>query len=84
LAFSISPRSSNCGVLVVLTVSTTVARGDETYVWGGKSETSALGELFRPITMGMTGLGVTVRLLPDCSRGVVVASDVGVDVPPVL
>jgi hypothetical protein len=33
--------------------------------------------------MGMTGLGVTVRLLSDCSRGVVAASDVDAEVPAV-
>ena len=33
--------------------------------------------------MGMSGLGVTLRLLSDCSRDVVVTSEVDVEVPAV-
>ena len=77
-----SLRSSCCGVVTVLTDSGTVTRGDEISLWDGKSETSALDEL-RRITMGMSGFGVTLRILSDCSRDVVVTSEVDVELPAV-
>ena len=64
--------------MLVVTVLTD-SGGDEMSVWGGKSETSALGDELRRITMGMTGLGVTLRILSDCSRDVVVTSELDVD-----
>jgi hypothetical protein len=42
-----------------LAVSTTVVRSDESSVGGGESKTSAFSDVFRRITMGITGLGVT-------------------------
>jgi hypothetical protein len=58
-----------------------VTGADEISVWGGKSEAS--GDGLRRITMGMRGLGVTLRLLSDCWRDVVVTSEVDVEVPAV-
>src|SRR5262249_23913557 len=81
LAFSISLRSSCCGAVTVLTDSETVAWGDEISLLGGKSETSGSGDELRRITMGMSGLGVTLRILSDCSRDTAVTS--GLDVPAV-
>src|SRR5262249_60278506 len=81
LAFSLSRRSRWCGVVTVSTDSGTVTGADEISVWGGKLEAS--GDVLRRITMGMRGLGVTLRLLSDCWRDVVVTSEVNVDVPAV-
>src|SRR5438128_10150643 len=81
LAFSMSLRSSCCGVVTVLTDPGTVTRGDEISLWDGKSETSALDE--RRITMGMSGLGVTPRIFSDRSRDVIVTSEVDVELPAV-
>jgi hypothetical protein len=64
-------------VVTVSTDSGTVTEGDETSVWGGKSEAS--DDVLRRITMGMRGLGVTVRLLSDGWRDV--TSEVDVEVP---
>jgi hypothetical protein len=79
LAFSISPRSSCRWVATVLTDSGTETWADEISVARGKADTSASGDELRRITMGMTGLGVTLRLLSDCSRDVVVTSELDVD-----
>src|SRR5215471_16524918 len=76
-----SRRSSCCGAVTVSTDSGTVTGPDEISVWGGKSEAS--GDVLRRITMGMRGLGVTLRLLSDCWRDVVVTSEVDVEVPAV-
>ena len=46
---------------------------------GGKADASASGDELCRITMGMTGLAVTLRLLSDCSRDVVVTSELNVD-----
>src|SRR5262249_28271351 len=74
-------RSSCGGVVAVLTDSGTV-RGDEMSLRGGKSDASALGDELRRITMGMSGLGVTL-ILSDCSRDVVVTLGVDVELPAV-
>src|SRR5262249_21338745 len=76
LAFSMSRRSSCCGAVTVSTDSGTVTGADEISVWGGKSEAS--GDVLRRITMGMRGLGATLRLLSDCWRDVDVPA-VGVE-----
>ena len=52
---------------------------DESPVTGGKADTSASRDEVCRVTMGMTGLGVTLRLLSDCSRDVVVTSELDVD-----
>jgi hypothetical protein len=52
---------------------------DEISLTGGKADTSASGDELCRITMGMTGLAVTLRLLSDCSRAVVVTSELDVD-----
>src|ERR1044072_474065 len=76
-----SRRSSCCGVVTVSTESGTVTGGDEISVWGGKSENS--GDVLRRITMGMRGLGGTLRLLSDCGRNVFLTSTADVEVPAV-
>ena len=62
-----------------MTDSGTETWADEISVARGKADTSASGDELRRITMGMTGLGVTLRLLSDCSRDVVVTSELDVD-----
>jgi hypothetical protein len=52
---------------------------DEISVTGGKADTSASGDELRRITMGMTGLGVALQLLSDCSRDVVLTSELDVE-----
>jgi hypothetical protein len=55
-----------------------VTGGDEISLWGGKSELSTLAEELRRITMGMTGLGLTLRILSDL-RDVVATSELDVE-----
>src|SRR5262249_20475018 len=80
LAFSIWPRSSCCGVATVLTDSGTETWGDEISLWGDKSDISTFGGALRRITMGMTGLGLTLRILSGCSTDVVATSEIDVEV----
>ena len=62
-----------------MTDSGTETWAEEILVTGGKADTSASGDELRRITMGMTGLGLTLRILSDCSRDVVVISELDVD-----
>jgi len=55
-----------------------VTGGDDISVWGGKADTSASGDELRRITIRMTGLGLTLRILSDL-RDVVVTSELDVE-----
>jgi hypothetical protein len=66
-------------VVTVLADFGTGTWADEISVTDGKADTSASGDELCRITMGMTGLGVTLRLLSDCSKDVAVTSELAVD-----
>src|SRR5262245_7115959 len=55
------------------TASGTVTAGGEMSVWGGKSDISSLAGVLRRMTVGMRGLGVTLRPLSGCWSDVVTA-----------